>query len=819
MKNAKIFFLDYLFLIIAVAGYVLAFSFTFPKSCAGKVLLAAVSAIAVLYCIVCLYVWIFCPIRRDLYLARGRFIWKAAAFVLYIPFVIAGCFYMMNLAGLAACSPTDLISESDKSDPGLFWSIYYHFVDPGNQHMAATPVAKMWSAVTAVIGIFLLNGLLVSTLVSWFEKRREQWQEGTIRYGIGAIGKYRYAVVIGANEIASSVIKNLLAGNAYKGDDRYVILHTSQDVSEVRLRLASSLSPEMLDRVIIYHGLRDSYSEMTSLHPDYSSEIYVLGESTVSGPGEPYHDALNMKCVNILASCLEKSREKRMKYKIRKGHSVKIVCKVMFEYQTTYSIFQISDISDEVKRNLVFIPFNRFESWARRVIVDGFSYSSDGRRIDYMPLDGPGIDADSDRYVHLVIVGMSKMGISMGVQALHQAHYLNFMKRKSRITFIDTVADKEMAFFKGRYANLFELARSRYIDASSGVPEDVPWTDPIADGKWRHLSADGSNFIDVEIEFIKGEVESEGVRELLRRMASDADACMTIAVCLTQTHEAVAASLYMPIEVYKSRNLQEVWVYQREAPDIILNLNYTAVKNLCYRKLRPFGMLFSEYMPDEKLYYRAMLTNKAYDFANKNNRNTWPESLSKKTDPEYMDIRMSWDNLSVAKQWSNRFFADSIWQKIRNVLHSKEGFATELEILSRLAEDPEGTCAAISDAIRSESPLDESEHNRWNVQQLLLGFYPCDSSLFSEFKCLNARMKEIQDKDDPVYKSIKARFDRRKKEVKESEYRIHPNICDYRCLDDVDSGVKGYDKMLNESIPVILKLVDCVGGNNKKIVK
>lgn len=813
MKNAKIFFLDCLFLIIAVVGYVLAFSFTISQSCAGKVILAVISAIAVLYCIVCLYVWIFCPIRRDLYLARGRFIWKAAAFVLYIPFVIAGCFYMMNLAGFVACSPSDLISESDKSDPSLFWSIYYHFVDPGNQHMAATPVAKTWSAVTAVIGIFLLNGLLVSTLVSWFEKRREQCQNGVIRYRLGALGKYRYAIVVGANEIAASVIRNLFNDN----DNRYVILHTSQDVFEVRLRLASCLSPEMLDKVIIYHGLRDSYSDMNSLHPDYSSEIYVLGESTVSGPGEPYHDAMNMKCVNILATCLEKSRGKRMKYKIRKGHSVKIVCKVMFEYQTTYSIFQISDISDMVKRNLVFIPFNRFESWARRVIVDGFSYSSDGHRIDYMPLDGNGIDANSDRYVHFVIVGMSKMGISMGIQALHQAHYLNFRKRKTRITFIDTAADKEMAFFKGRYANLFELTRSRYIDASSGVLKDVPWTDPMSDGKWRHLSIDGSNFIDVEIEFIKGEVESEGVRELLRRMASEEDACMTIAICLTQTHEAVAAGLYMPIEVYKSRSLQEVWVYQREAPDIILNLNYTSVKNLCYRKLRPFGMLFGEYMPDRRIYLRSMLTNKAYDIARKYGCRAWPESLSKKDDPEYIGIRESWDNLSVAKQWSNRFFADSIWQKIRNVLHSKKGFATELEILSRLAEDPEGTCAAVTEAIRTSNGLDECEHNRWNVQQLLLGFYPCDSSLFSEFLCLNARMKEIQDKNDPVYKSIKARFDRRKEEVKESEYRLHLNICDYGRLDEVDRGAKGYDRMLNESIPAILKLVDCVGGINKKM--
>ena len=142
---------------------------------------------------------------------------------------------------------------------------------------------------------------------------------------------------------------------------------------------------------------------------------------------------------------------------------------------------------------------------ARKVIVEG----TDGT-FNYMPLEGTGLLADSSEFVHLVVVGMSKMGIAMGLEALQQAHYLNSAIARTRVTFIDTNADKEMSFFKGRYANLFELVRTRFIDASVSAGPSLykaKWEDPIADGKWAHLTEDNENFLDVEIEFIKGSLE------------------------------------------------------------------------------------------------------------------------------------------------------------------------------------------------------------------------------------------------------------------------------------------------------------------------
>ena len=235
----------------------------------------------------------------------------------------------------------------------------------------------------------------------------------------------------------------------------------------------------------------------------------------------------------------------------------------------------------------------------------------------------------------------------MGLQAILQAHYVNYAQaetiedktervkqknmRRTRVTFIDTNMDKEKNFFMGRYANMFKLTRYRYFDANEyDYLEDIEWIDPIQqDQQYVHLCRDGEpeNFIDIEVEFIKGELESDGVRRYLESV-SDIErgnewvknSKLTIAICLPKTHEAVAASLYMPIEVYENQQLQQILVYQREASTIIENISKETKKNsIRYEKLRPFGMIYGNYMDDRTRYWKGVLTNAVYN-ATKNNK-------------------------------------------------------------------------------------------------------------------------------------------------------------------------------------------------------
>lgn len=696
-----------------------------------------------------------------------------------------------------------------KDEPTAFWTVFYHFIDPGNQHVTITNSGRGWAAFFAILGVFLLNGLLVSSIVGWIDIRKEQRLNGDIRYKLKDLGKYKFAVVIGANEIAASVIKNLLTPKK-KGDinykcescNRYVILQTKRDVRDVREELSSHLNEKDLNKVVIYSAPRNSRSELQTLFTAYATEIYVLGESTLIGEGETFHDAMNMRCVNLIASILKDCKKNNADV------FQKRVCKVMFDYQTTYSMFQFSGVSSDINKYLVFIPFNIYESWAHKVIIDGYSFadclcdSQIDNMIRYMPLDGEGIKKDSFEHIHFVIVGMSKMGIAMGVQALHNAHYLNFANAcktgndrvmdlvRTRITFIDTNADKEMELVKGHYDNLFNLMRYRFVDSNNCEDSELQfnsssaWKDPMDDinCRWKHLGNDGKNFLDVELEFIKGNLESEGVRKYLNNISDNRKegvntSKLTVAICFTKTHQAVAASLYMPVSVY--RKAQQIWVYQKESADIILNLFRTEQKDLRYKKLRPFGMSYGEYMSDRTLYLKAMLVNGVYKLSNTGNRNMSDKNT-------YIDLVDSWDNLSIDKKYSNKYFVDSIGVKIRGLV----GCFDRIDILSENLQENEDLLALC-------------EHNRWNVQQLLMGYYPCDKDIDFEFQTLEKKRKLKEPDSMEIFKERKAFY-------KEGEYRLHPNICSYEHLDAVDSEAKKYDKDLNNVIPTILKLMNNV---------
>ena len=468
----------------------------------------------------CCVVWFLFPIRRDRIIAEkeGRFLGGVVGFVLAVPLLISTMIITFDKDVQANdIFVQDEQAYSPQADHGILWTVYFHYIDPGNQSNA-TEKGNNWVILVSLLGLFLINGLLVTTILNWIDQRKEQRQTGKVRYGRVAFWKKKYAVVIGANEIASSVIKQLFT----KKKLDYIILQTSSKIDEVRDTLSSHLPESYLDKIIIYNALRDSQDELELLYIENAVDLYILGENTTWNGGETYHDAISMRCVTIVANLLMK--EKLTLEKKGKSYNAK-ECKVLFDYQTTNSIFQFADVSVAARDTLRIIPINRYDSWARMMMVDNYAkevISTNEENIlgpevtetTYTPLDGEGIAPNSQEHVHLVIVGMSKMGIALGQQALLQAHYPNFDERadspkRTRITFIDTHADTEMAFFKGRYTRLFELMRHRHIDTTIQETYQKDWTDPIQNNeKWQHLCDKGTNFLDVEVEFIKGSIES-----------------------------------------------------------------------------------------------------------------------------------------------------------------------------------------------------------------------------------------------------------------------------------------------------------------------
>lgn len=799
----------------------LAITFIFKKMQFDTICLL-IGVVGIFFCGLFLLLCMFFPIARDRMLVKGHFTFSVILFVFFIPFI-----YTLIFKGFDIVSSSDLLSssEGEYKNASLFWDIYYHFVNPGSQHVA-TAHGRLFTGLIAVSGIILLNGVLISTLTNWFERRKEQWANGDIRYKsfrvffkLDKFSVNKIAVVIGASENAPTIIKNLLdgKGETKKGRPYYVVLLTNGKVKEVRDRIASYLNEEDSERLVIYNGQLDSVEEVNHIPIELATEIYVLGEENgIGDDSASYHDTQNMKCVHNIASYLTQNQIQR-----------RIICRVQFEYQTTYSVFQFSDLPDNIKEHLVFIPFNRYENWAQAVFVDS-EYSekskadNEQRIIKYTPLDGSGISVDSDKNVHLIVVGMTKMGIAVAIQAAQIAHYPNFKidgdnPHRTKITFIDPDAENEMNFFMGRYQNLFNLARHRYLDLSGReYAFNTEWIDPLLNERSEYTYL-GPNFLDIEWEFIKGSVEQPGVQEYLRQSAEEAYSCvdhgnaycdgkslLTIAICNKFSNEAIAEGIYMPANVYDKA--QQILVYQPESSEILYNLYFAEKNNISkrYSKLRPFGMQNADFTINKASYYCAMLCNYVYfskpfgtisnDTSNKLDdivndiRKEIVTCTSARGTKEFMrPARDAWKTLSIFNKWSNKYLSNSFKTKLRSIGYTCDKYLCGKNLIEQKMESCKKSMA-------------ECEHNRWNTQQLLMGLRAYTENENNEYITI------LNSEGAGTAKGFK-------KSKQNGREKAHLDIRSYSRLAEDDPQNHLYDEVFNACIPEILAVVESIGND------
>ena len=430
----------------------------------------------------------------------------------------------------------------------------------------------------------------------------------------------------------------------------------------------------------------------------------------------------------------------------------------MFEYQSTFTTFQFSDISNKFGNVLDFHPFNLYEMIAQKTLINK---SLDCLNDAIQPLEGKGIDFNSDKHVHLGIVGMTPMGTAMALMAAQLCHYPNYVRdknRKTRITMIDPNADQEMRLFMGRYKDLFSVSPWRYIEADASKTdyfgsigyEDVPWnkmSEELFDVEML-----GRDFVDVEWEFIKGGVEMAEVHSYLRMLSNDPDTTLTVAVCVTPTHKAVANGLYLPAEVY-DKALQ-VFVYQVENDSLIDILTKTHIeKNWSnrYKKIHAFGLEKEGFDLSQLDTTMAQCVNYLYSTVSWSSES--PDggadyTLSKKTDVLLME---KWNEKPTggkplaAARWSSIYSANTLWTKLRSV----------------------GWCGG--DLTNEQvGLLAEVEHYRWNVEQLIMNYQP-------------------RHRDDEDAYATKAN-------------RVHPDLRDF---DKLSENAKKYDRAIVRAYPYL----------------
>ena len=797
-----------------------------------------------------IYLWCIKAKQRDRWMTKEWAFLGNIAFTIFSILLLLSCISMWikTLYGTSLYSEeqTAIQQSLPQEDASWhhslkdnFWSVYYHFVDPGNQDRASQQGGRLFAGVVALLGIFSLNGLLVSGLISAIDRRKERWMKGEVRYK----RLKNHIVIIGGHAMVPDICKELFenAGSS----PRSILIQTKGSVEELRAALLSTLTPQQEARVIIYYGDRTRRNDIEDLRLDKAQKVYLIGEdSSIDGKD---HDTYNMTALNLLIEQLPENRPEPLEVY------------VMFEYQTTFSVFQFSDITAAAYKKIDFRPFNYYEMWAQKIfahadpthLIEPVNRSQgECRYPEYLPLDtidaekDTYIGADSPEHVHLVVIGMSQMGVTLALEAAHIAHYPNARTPqgpRTRITFIDPEADRESGYLMRRYHNLFQLARWRYVDAAhyaSSLYADFDaandtWHDPLhkdnstSPYKQVLLSATEPNndpaqgedgrefFIDIEWEFIKGGMNDRAIYDYLATCANHPHKRLTVAVCLEESHQAIAAGLYLPEAVYEQAN--QVLVYQRQADAIISNLT-TNGGNTRYRKVKPFGMfsLSCDLLFDNDDI--ARLINYVYSTGG-------DPTLSGST-PEA--IKKAWKDMltfengksGAARRWSNIYHANAVRTKLRSAgwkpVHSDSW-------------EPGNPCLFKIDKYTIRN-LAIAEHNRWNVEQLLMHYRPLTQDEQDKVKMRfdnyqqtfdnYQQAKTHNEKSDPTqidqknwekkclsYKKqvFKQFFKDYKNDLKRQMH--HPDLCSYQRVAEIDD-TQHYDQNLARALPYIVHRIN-----------
>ena len=713
----------------------------------------------------------------------GRIAIIGLAVLVVVPIVLWFIGWMGQYAALHA-------EAMDGLEQGLLWNTIEVYLDINSKPEAFHFTKRFYFLIVGAFGAFLFNGLLISMLVSLFESRRDRWERGDLHYGKTALGNF--TVVIGGNGMVPDLVGQLLDET---GID-HVLVMTSREVAALRKNLVSRLG-RAEERVVVYYGERTSREDLKRLLLHHTrNDIYVIGEQLDLDQSGSHHDVKNMDCVQKIAELLHEA-----------GCRERKTCRVMFEYQSTFSVFQYADIRREISAVLDFRPFNYYETWARKVLVckdidPGCSASL------YLPLEGKEpITADSETFVHLIVVGMSRMGIALAVEAAHLAHYPNFITKGkcTRITFIDRQARGEMNFVQRRYRDLFAVSRWRYVEAES----DTFYGDHtgLSNAEWREPRRDdaaspyrdavgyslGDPLVDVEWEFVGGSLEMPSVQEFIRRECKDGNVRLTIAVCIPQDNAALAASLSLPDEVY--RQGCNVLVYQPHGDALLWSLaGEPGSPGRRFANLRPFGMTDGCYSVagQDMMEMVCDAFNEEYGKTAQ-----WQIPGRNQLRRRFGMAVVETGKSPAARRWSGYYAASHLWTKLRSVKYAGRGLALDE---------------------RSVELLAAVEHVRWNMEQLLMGYAPLTADEYRELlrrrkKALRVAAPDMElmalDTADAVGEDARRQmtewleawreYDEMKEGLK-ADMR-HADICSLDVLAEIDKESIEYDRVLVKILP------------------
>ena len=616
------------------------------------------------------------PSSIDRIFARGMMS-QILAFGSLVVFVWVGTW------GILWLCDASFVGEDFSQGPFEFLNVYYVLINGMDMNPTLSLFVQIFMIFLSLVGFVIFSGGLIAVLSNMVARRVELFQKGLVHYS-----HRDHFLIFGCGEAVHGLIESIHSGLvgtlfqgakygsvAYEGED--IVLVTQDDVEKIRERVLSAINFEKSswryrNRIFFYSADTESEKQLAKFYPERAKGIFILGDSGIlSG-----RDVRNLSCMGTLSETVTE-RLARMPYPRQRPVPVF----VEIDRPETFSILQKVDRIPVEKGNKIYLhPFNLHENCARQM-WGLYSVSSPSTVAPYRPLDYVPISPDSEKYVHLVIIGLSSAGTALLLEALRICHYANFETKnlKTKITIVDRDLNSKKEAFLARFPNLDQIC-------------------------------------DIDLEFRAENAESAGTRCLLVELAKNPNCLLTVAVCLNDPESALSVGLTFPEAVYCYENPgkpygNSVLVRQTALGELA---NSVDGENTRYRYVKIFGKLGEDF--DAELLSDKIPMRIHYDYATFDYQNGSPLSdpIAEPTaEANIAEMEKFWSDLPEYKRWANRFQAEMFRTYLRTL-----GFD-----VWRASETSRDMIARVRRRIReNREVLMRMEHRRWCAEKTLGGF-------------------------------------------------------------------------------------------------
>ena len=441
---------------------------------------------------------------------------------------------------------------------------------------------------------------------------------------------------------------------------------------------------------------------------------------------------------------LEKEAEA---YDLTANKGRRLECYLILSDMTSLWLLQTVGLPNHMQEKVDVFATTMEDLLAKTVFVKLPNISSVFTSLDRMP-----ISFGSETIVHLLMVGFSAQTEALAINAALVAHYPNYCRNnrlRTRITIIDDHVFDGRDRLVQRYVQLFDNSYYRTIDLNDQNPRCILHR-PMYEEK-------RNDFVDIEWEFVNGNIRNDAVRQKLTEWSADSHQQLTIAICHADQDRNYSEAFGLPQAVYQ----HEIPVLCHTEESDMLRI---ATNGEAYSSIRPIGWECCHIETLKVLKSLAQRVNYVYNHCFSlapDDPITAPASI----DEDLLEAQ--WRRVgSLPKQYSNIFNAMTLGTKMHSIGHSSDDWSAYYAL-----------------TMEEINTLTEVEHNRWSVEELILGYRPVTDE----------EQKLVE--EDVSQKKVLRR------------QKIH---YDLRAFDDLRADSTGknvnvYDMALVQGIPLIIK--------------